>query len=173
MEPPIEKHQASQSWANVRRDPFVFLATGGWIGFFPVAPGTAGALLGIGLAWSIGQIPMLWLQVLAIVTLCGLGIPICTVASRRLNEKDPGCIVYDEISSIPIALFLTPVGSISVLATGFVLHRIFDITKPPPARRFERFPGGLGIQADDWVAGLYANAVLQMLLAAGALPAGY
>jgi phosphatidylglycerophosphatase A len=74
---------------------------------------------------------------------------------------------------MPITLFFTPVGSVSVLAAGFLLHRIFDITKPPPARRFERLPEGLGIQADDWVAGLYSNAVLQMLLAAGALPAGY
>ena len=173
MNPAMETQEPRTSWAEVRREPVVFLATGGWIGFLPVAPGTAGALLGVGLGWSIGQIPLVWLQALVVAALCGLGVPICTTASRKLKEKDPGCIVYDEISSVPIALFLTPVGSLSVLAAGFVLHRIFDITKPPPARRFERLPEGLGIQADDWVAGLYSNAVLQMLLAAGALPVGH
>lgn len=173
MDPTVESHEPRTPWAQVRRDPVVFLATGCWIGFLPVAPGTAGALLGVGLGWSIGQIPQVWLQALVVAAFCGLGVPICTTASRTLKEKDPGCIVYDEISSMPITLFLTPVGSISVLAAGFVLHRIFDITKPPPARRFERLPKGLGIQADDWVAGLYSNAVLQMLLAAGALPTSY
>ncbi|HEV3004666.1 MAG TPA: phosphatidylglycerophosphatase A, partial [Pirellulales bacterium] len=56
-----------------------------------------------------------------------------------------------------------PMDCISVVAAGFVLHRLFDITKPPPARALERLPSGLGIMADDWIAGMYANLTLHVL----------
>ena len=170
---PVEAPESNARRLAIRRDPFVFLATGCWIGFLPVAPGTAGAALGVLVACVLAQIPLLWLQAAVILVICAAGVPICTMASRRLEQKDPCSVVYDEISSITITLFMAPIWSPSVLIAGFALHRLFDITKLPPARQFERLPEGLGIQADDWVAGLYSFAVLQMLLAAGVLPAGY
>lgn len=153
-----------------RRGLAVWLATGLGAGFVPWAPGTVGALWGLPLAWAIQYLDSPWLQVLAIVALCGAGVPVCTAAARRLGgAKDPGAIVLDEIASLPITFFLVPIDSVAVLVAGFVLHRVFDITKPPPARRLERLPAGLGIMADDWIAGLYSNLVLHAVVAADLL----
>jgi phosphatidylglycerophosphatase A len=63
-----------------------------------------------------------------------------------------------------VTLFLNPVGWIGA-AGGFLLFRAADIVKPFPARRLERLPGGLGIMADDVMAGIYANLALRAILA--------
>lgn len=141
----------------------VFLATGLWVGLVPWAPGTVGALWGVLLAWGLGELPLLW-RVTTIFALCLVGIPLCTAAARRLGKKDPGCIVFDEIASLPITYFLIPMDTGWIVAAGFLLHRIFDITKPPPARALERLPDGLGIMADDWAAGIYSNLALRLLI---------
>jgi len=161
--------------ANLRRPwrlgPAVWLATGGWIGFVPRAPGTFGTLLGIPLAWGLGQLP-LGLNIAAVVAICLLGVPVCSAAVRRLGgPKDPGCIVLDEIASLPIALLGIGLASWQIALAGFLLHRLFDITKPPPARQLESLPAGLGIMADDWAAGAYANLTLRVLMAF--IPAGW
>ena len=153
------------------RHPAVILATGIWLGRIPWAPGTLGTLLGLPLAWSISFIPAVWLQVIVIGVICLAGIPICTIAARQLGGlKDPGCIVLDEIASLPITFFLVPREILQrpwVLIVGFALHRLFDITKPPPARQLERLPTGLGIMADDWAAGVYSCLALHAILWTG------
>jgi phosphatidylglycerophosphatase A len=142
----------------------VFLATGAWVGFIPFAPGTFGALWGLPLAWVIAATPSVPLRIVVILAICAVGIPICTLAARNLGgKKDPGSIVFDEIASLPITFFLVPFDSWAVVVAGFLLHRLFDITKPPPARQLERLPEGLGIMADDWIAGLYSNLALRVL----------
>src|SRR5262245_41990218 len=123
------------------RHPAVFLATGFWAGRMPVAPGTFGALLGLPLAWGISFISSQWIGALVIIAICALGVPICTSAAHRLGGKDPGAIVLDEIASMPITFFLVPHEAWRqplVVLTGFALHRLFDITKIPPARQLER-----------------------------------
>lgn len=143
----------------------VLLATGLGLGRFPKAPGTFGTLGGIPLAWAIAQLPGLTQQSLAIVAVCIVGIPICTRAARALGgAKDPGAIVLDEIASLPITLWALPIDDWRVLALGFALHRLFDITKPPPAAQLEQLPAGLGIMADDWIAGLYSHLLLRLIL---------
>lgn len=144
----------------------VVLATGLGIGRIPWAPGTFGTLLGLPLAWTIGRLPSAALQAAVIVAVCAAGIPICTLAARRLRAKDPGAIVLDEIASLPMTFFLVPFNAWTIVA-GFLLHRLFDITKPPPARQLERLPEGLGIMADDWIAGLYSNVALRLLVWSG------
>jgi len=140
--------------------PTVILATGFWAGRIPWAPGTWGALLGLPLAWGIHQIASPWVQIAVVIAICLASIPVCTAAAQRMGGlKDPGAIVLDEIASMPIVFFFVPdavVGRPIVLGIGFVLHRIFDITKPPPARQLEHLPAGLGIMADDWAAAAYA-----------------
>lgn len=153
---------------SVRRDPLVFLACGLGLGYARFAPGTVGTLLGLPLAWAIGLLPW-WGQVPLIAAICAVGVPLCTYAARRLNAKDPGAIVFDEIASLPITFFLVPLSRplgelAAILAAGFVLHRVFDISKPPPAKRLERLPRGLGIMADDWSAGVYSCLVLHALV---------
>jgi phosphatidylglycerophosphatase A len=161
----------SQKPRDAWRDPAVFLATGFWAGRAPVAPGTFGAMWGLPLAWGISFINGHWIQVLVIVAICAAGVPICTIAARRLGgQKDPGAIVLDEIASMPITFFLVPHEAWQqplVVLIGFALHRLFDITKIPPARQLERLPTGLGIMADDWAAGVYSCLVLHAILWTG------
>jgi phosphatidylglycerophosphatase A len=145
----------------------------------PLAPGTAGALLGVPIAWGAAQSPSLVFTALGIVALCALGIPLCTRAALALGaRKDPREIVFDEIASVPVTFFAIPLAAellpaLLVLGAGFVLHRVFDIVKPWPTRSLERLPAGLGIMADDWMAGVYSNLALRgLLLLAPALAAG-
>jgi phosphatidylglycerophosphatase A len=172
--PAMPKPAEPTSVAPWRLGPAVWLASGFWIGFVPVAPGTFGALWGLPLAWSIAQAPALAVQGALVVLLCAVGVPLCTAAARRLGgAKDPQAIVWDEIASMPIVFFALPAERVSspwILAAGFALHRLFDITKPPPARQLERLPAGLGVMADDWIAAAYAGLVLHLLVWSGLIP---
>jgi phosphatidylglycerophosphatase A len=158
--------------SNARRSrlsPAVFLATGGGIGFAPFAPGTVGTLLGLPLSWAILQIPNAAAQVAVVAAICLASVPICTAAARRLGgAKDPGAIVLDEIASLPIVFLFVPSDRLTydswIWAAGFVLFRLFDVTKPPPARQLERLPEGIGIMADDIAAAIYACAALHLLI---------
>jgi phosphatidylglycerophosphatase A len=151
-----EKPRGPVDW----RSPWVFIATGFWVGRIPWAPGTWGALLGVPLSWGLSFIPGVPIQVAAVVALNLVGIPLCTAAARKFGGvKDPSAIVFDEVATVPMAFFFLPPDAAReplILLTGFVLHRLFDITKPPPARQLEHLPDGLGIMADDWAAGAYA-----------------
>ena len=139
------------------RSASVWLATGFGVGLWAPAPGTAGAAMGSVLAWEIGHLPGFGWQVLAIVALNLVGIPLCTRAGHRLGgKKDHQAIIWDEITSMPLVYLLVPLSGWGVAIAGFLLHRLFDITKPPPARQLEALPDGLGVMADDWIAGLYA-----------------
>ena len=151
----------------------VWLACGLGLGFVPFMPGTIGAIWGVPLAWGLGQLHLAW-QVAILLGLFVVGIPICQRAAEALGRKDPGAVVFDEIVSMPLVfLFVdlrTPSAghTIALLITGYLLHRLFDITKPPPARQAERMqPAGLGIMADDVIAGIYGCAALHALIALG------
>ena len=96
----------------------------------------------------------------------------CTRAARELQKKDPGSVVWDEIATVPITFFLVPTELLmrpSVLIVGFILHRVFDISKVPPARQIEKLPDGTGIMLDDVVAGVYSCLALHLLLRLGFL----
>jgi phosphatidylglycerophosphatase A len=90
-------------------------------------------------------------------------------AERILGIKDPGAIVIDEVAGMTLAVspfVLTP----AVLLVGFVLFRLFDVTKPFPAGRSQRVTGGIGVMLDDLIAGLYALIVIGIGRAAFAWP---
>jgi phosphatidylglycerophosphatase A len=169
---PADEAPAPDANRTLLTEAAVVLATGLGIGRAPLAPGTFGTLLGLPLAWVISRIDSFGLQVAVIVCVCAVGIPICTQAARRLRAKDPGAIVLDEIASLPMTFFLVPIDSAWTVVAGFVLHRVFDIAKPPPARQLERLPEGLGIMADDWIAGLYSNLALRLLVWSGIFAVG-
>ena len=136
-------------------------------GFSPKAPGTVGAIWGIPLAMLVMRIPNVVGQIMAIAILYLVGIPICTSAAQTLGKKDPGEVVWDEIATVPIVfLFVDPrlMGRWEILALGFVLHRIFDISKPPPVRQLEKLPDGLGIMTDDVAAGVYGCLAMHLIL---------
>ena len=144
----------------------VWLATGLWVGFVPWMPGTIGAIWGIPLTLILSCFAVPY-QIALISVGIVAGIPLCTSAARRIQQKDPGCVVWDEIITVPVTfLFISPshLSNAWIVLTGFALHRVFDITKPPPARYLERLPGGVGIMLDDCVAGIYSCATLHGLI---------
>ena len=134
--------------------PAVVLATCGWLGRIPSAPGTFGAALGIGLSVAAARLGLSpGIEGTAILLLCAIGIPICGIAARQMGRGgDPGAIIWDEMASVPLGLLVIPVGerTATVFLAGFLLHRLFDIWKPFPCRQLDEVHGGLGIMADDW-----------------------
>lgn len=138
------------------------LATAGGIGYAPLVPGTFGSLPGLALAWAL----LHWAGNLALlagfVVLALAGVWAAQRAAARERRDDPGIVVIDEVTGQMLTFaFLAP--TVPVLILGFVLFRVFDILKPPPARQAESLPGGLGIMADDWIAGVFANLALHAL----------
>lgn len=139
------------------------------MGRIPRAPGTFGSLLGLPLAWGVQQLPPAW-QFVAAALIFAIGIPICERGARLLHSKDPGAVVFDEIAAFPVMILFVPFQTAAVSVAGFLLFRLFDISKPWPCRPLEQLPGGLGIMTDDLVAGLYSGAAL--LCVARWLPLG-
>jgi phosphatidylglycerophosphatase A len=139
----------------------VGLATGFGVGYVPRAPGTVGSLLGLGL-WALLPESAV-VQGAVIVALFIVGTWSATVAERHLHMTDPGPVVIDEVLGMLMTLVLNPVSWLGALA-GFLLFRLFDIVKPYPTNRFERLHGGLGVMADDAMAGVYANLALRGVL---------
>lgn len=140
---------------------YLALAISTWgVGFLPLMPGTFGSLVGIGVFLLLGS---LVLQLVGIVVITWAGIWAASRTERILRLKDPGKVVVDEVAGQMIALlplsFMATTGRIGIILS-FILFRLFDIFKPYPARRFERLRSGLGIMADDLVAGIYAALVL-------------
>jgi phosphatidylglycerophosphatase A len=138
-------------------------ATGFGSGYAPLAPGTAGTLVGIPLYLVFSAMPWpLWL--ITIIAFTCLAWYVSEEAEKLFGQKDAQCIVIDEIAGLQWTLFLIAPTAFHVFS-GFVLFRIFDVVKPFPARLFQdRLPGGSGVVADDLAAGVYANVVLRLLL---------
>ena len=147
----------------------VFLATAGGAGYAPVAPGTAGSAVGVLLyfltwKWTLtGQLALL-------VVVSVLGVWASHQAARHFGREDPGPVVIDEVAGQLLTLIFAG-GSLVTLVLGFLLFRALDIVKPWPARGFEELPGGLGIMADDLMAGFYGRLIL--MAAASVAPAWF
>ena len=141
----------------------VFLATVAYCGYFPIAPGTAGSAAGLLVyllvAWAGSPI----VEVAAIALVFAAGAWAATHAERFFGGIDPGPVVIDEVLGMLITLAFIPAGWQAMLA-GFFLFRVFDVIKPFPADRLEKFHGGFGIMADDAMAGVYANLALRGLI---------
>lgn len=138
------------------------LATGFGSGYSPFAPGTAGSVVGLVFAWLVSGQPLLG-QIAALVVATGLAIWSADVVSKAVGRKDPGIVVSDEIAGVMLTMIAIPWTTLSA-AAGFFLFRVMDVLKPPPARGFERFPGGWGIVADDLMAAVYAHLALRGVL---------
>ena len=125
-----------------------------------MAPGTVGSLFVALIIWLVPFAPAGLVIFFVVVTLAGTWA--AHRAERVLGGKDPGAIVIDEIAGMTLAVLLFP-PTLAVLAVGFVLFRIFDVTKPFPAHASQRLRGGLGVVVDDLIAGLYALIVIAIL----------
>jgi phosphatidylglycerophosphatase A len=154
------------------------------VGLIPLAPGTWGSLVGVGLylvaraasvqafvyakarGWSTPPLESLHttlvLSMLIVMTIAGIW-----AASRcesLLARKDPGAVVVDEVIGQLLTFVFLPAGiGAWAIVVGFVTFRVFDIWKPYPIRRLESLEAGLGIMADDVLAGVYAATFMSLL----------
>ena len=144
----------------------LFLATGAYSGYAPIASGTVGSLVALPLVFLSAQLlqvsPVLQVVVLAVAIVGACWV--AGAAEQYLGEHDSGKIVVDEIVG-----FLTATALLEMtpprLLVAFFLFRLFDILKPPPARYFDQHvPGGAGVVLDDVCAGIYANLIVRVLL---------
>ena len=150
------------------------IATAFGLGYMPKAPGTWGSLMGVLLGWAAmawsAHVAASWLnfalaELLLIFFVSFIGVPAASRVTRHLHTHDPQIVVVDEVAGQLIAYMgLATPASFAVnwkyVLLGFILFRVFDIWKPFPAQQAESLPGGLGIMADDWIAGVYAALVL-------------
>jgi phosphatidylglycerophosphatase A len=148
----------------------LLLATCGYIGYVPFAPGTFGSAAGLALFFAVRATGSVGVELAVIALLFAVGIWSGTVAEHHFGGIDPGPIVLDEVVGMLITLALLPV-NITGAIVGFVVFRILDVLKPWPSARFETLPGGLGVMADDGMAAIYGNLIMRGLLAVA--PAGW
>ena len=169
------------------RDYFALAIATCGVGYFPIAPGTVGSLVGAGLyvslwSWIYGVFelralrrglnflnvftPQIAFMFVVILVVTMLGIWAASRTERVLQKKDPSIVVIDEVAGQMIALLSWPFLSHSgwTVLTAVVLFRVFDIWKPYPIRRLERLESGLGIMADDVLAGVYALIVNSVVI---------
>jgi len=145
-----------------------FLASGFGSGYFPVGPGTAGSVVASVLIYSyhFHQSPsmsnMAVALIIATIISTVIGVWACGVVAGEWGE-DPSKVVIDEMAGIFIAFIYVPF-SISNLVISLILFRIFDIWKPLWIRKAEAKHGGVGVMADDLLAGIVANIILQILI---------
>jgi len=135
------------------------VATGLGAGYAPIAPGTAGSLVGVALFWAVHHLPLAG-QAAATLLVFAAGVAAAGHVARRLGIEDPRLVVADEVAGMWVSLLGLPLTA-ATAAAGFVLFRAFDVFKPYPARDLERLPGGWGIMCDDVMAGIYANLMLR------------
>jgi phosphatidylglycerophosphatase A len=134
------------------------IATWFGCGLAPVAPGTVGTLGALPLYFLVrGCGPIAIAATAAVVSV--IGIWASNLVVRDSKEKDPQRIVVDEVAGVLVALAVAPF-TWTGIAAAVVLFRLFDITKPFPARRAEKLPEGWGVVCDDLVAGAFAAVVI-------------
>jgi phosphatidylglycerophosphatase A len=130
------------------------LATWFGLGFSPIAPGTVGTIAALPLYFALrGFGPLAVLGAAAVLTLAGVWA--AGIVAEHTGKHDPQIVVVDEVAGVLVALAFAP-HSFAGVALAVVLFRVFDMTKPFPARAAERLPGGWGIVIDDIVAGVWA-----------------
>jgi phosphatidylglycerophosphatase A len=143
------------------REPWRFVATVGYAGLSPVAPGTLGALVALGVGQALFALHWkLWIPILAVATFAS--IPAVDRYLRGGDLHDPQEVVLDEFIGCLLALALVP-AKLPWQIAAFGLFRVMDIYKPGPIRVLERLPGGAGVVLDDVGAGIVAGALLAAL----------
>ena len=136
------------------------IATLGPIGYIPFAPGTFGSLTGLICLWFF-PLSLQWHIVLIIMGSI-IGLLAATAAEKQFGQKDSGKIIIDEFIGFYVAAFFIPHTPV-LLVSAFLLFRFFDIFKPLMIRNIEKaLRNGTGVMADDILAGIYANAILQV-----------
>jgi phosphatidylglycerophosphatase A len=175
-------HKVEKKWLDYLA---LSLATCG-VGYIRLAPGTWGSLVGVGIylilrslglaVWQIGlasgwraEQMSAWhapVNIFVVLLVTIVGIWAGSRAAQIMNDKDPQSVVIDEVVGQLITLAFIPFNvAWWMIVAGFFLFRFFDIAKPYPIYRLQVLPGGLGVCADDILAGIYAAIVLSVIAA--------
>jgi phosphatidylglycerophosphatase A len=141
------------------------IASAFYIGFIPGAPGTYASiattlvfLLVFLKSWRI--VSSLHLSAICLITL--VGVLTSAYASRSSGKEDPSFVVIDEVAGQLLTFLFLPVNAFNLIL-GTLAFRLFDIWKPYPIRKLEPLKDGVGIMADDLLAGVYANVLLHLV----------
>ncbi|MFW6081107.1 MAG: phosphatidylglycerophosphatase A [Desulfosalsimonas sp.] len=149
----------------------VAVATGGYIGRMPFAPGTFGSLPGILFYYAMSQMPRFFAAVFLIVVIV-VAVWSSGRAETVMGQEDPGAVVIDEIAGMGVVFAALPF-SWPLAAAGFILFRFIDIIKPFPVKWLEtRLSGGVAVVADDLAAGLICRILLGIAVAVLAVLSG-
>ncbi len=160
----------TDDWDNRNTRFPILLATWFGCGYSRIGPGTVGSLGALIPAWLLSHY-LSWpvfVWPLCAIAITAPAIWAADVTAKRTGTKDPGLVVIDEVAGQWLTLGGVHAFGWKTALGAFVLFRLFDIWKPPPVRQLERLPGGIGIVADDLMAGLYGAGALW--LAGGLLP---
>ena len=141
------------------------LATLGFVGHLPKAPGTWGSLAAV-LAAPWLFIPLsTGMKIFFLAILFFIGSWACSAAEKTFGRKDPGQAIIDEVLGQWVTFLFITTASIFILAAGFFFFRVFDIAKPFPIKHSESWlPGGYSVMLDDLLAGIYALIALSLLI---------
>lgn len=142
-----------------------FVATAGFAGYSPIAPGTCGTVVAVPIAWALAGTGLaIYLAATVVITIGGI---VCAdLADRSWGTHDSGRIVIDEVAGylvtlVPLVPILREGSGLRALTVGFVVFRVLDIVKPPPVRQVDRhLGGGAGVVLDDVLAGVYGAALM-------------
>lgn len=164
--PPLTKPDPSLRDASYFNKGAYFVATTAWTGHLP-ASGTWGSFV----AWQVHAIffPTAFtfenwpiaLMVIAILT--GVGTGVAEVVERMTGVKDDSRVNIDEVVGYCCTVLFLPAGWLYT-APAFLVCRVFDILKPPPARQFQNIHGGVGIMIDDIIAAVYAGLFMHAII---------
>lgn len=142
----------------------LFVATCGYLGYVPVAPGTFGSALGLAVFFAVRSTGSVSVELFVIAVVFAVGLWSGTIAEHHFGGIDPGPVVLDEVLGMLMTLALLPVNMAGAIV-GFIVFRVLDVVKPWPSARFEKLPGGLGVMADDAMAAIYGNLMMRGLIA--------
>jgi phosphatidylglycerophosphatase A len=152
----------SYKFRNSYHSALTLVATIGILGHFPFAPGTIGSLFAL-VIFFLTDLPV-YAHLLIIVIGAVLGIHASTIAEKILKEKDSKKIIIDEFIGFYVSVFYLP-KTFGFVIAAFLLFRFFDILKPLFISKLEKtLSNGLGVMADDILAGIYTNMILQIWL---------
>jgi phosphatidylglycerophosphatase A len=186
----IEKRRLAEEKIEKKgvRDYFSLAVTTFGVGYIPLAPGTFGSAVGVLIyllfdgmetgamsffstgGWTNAQI-YAWLHVVNLILFllfCLLGVWASGRATRLFKDKDPQRVVVDEVMGQLLTFLFIPFGAPwFFVVAGFLLFRLFDIWKPYPIDSLQNLPAGIGVCADDLLAGVYGGVCLATLYAIG------
>lgn len=141
----------------------LLIATWFYVGFSPIAPGTIASITAVPLLLLITHFASPVVYCIIVIILWGIGVFVSRKAERLLLCRDPSQIVIDEVVGYLATMVFIPLGWKTIFG-GLLLFRLMDIAKPFPVGKSEVLKRGLGVMADDFIAAVYANIILRIIM---------